>query len=92
MGSNAGTPVVAITITVIGELSEATFANPLLAAYSVVHGANEAKRKVFGNAGVVCEKIRSAVTPSSSVEAMINNAKTRKNVSHFSLFITKPPF
>jgi hypothetical protein len=48
MGSNAGTPVVAMTITVIGELSEATFENPLLTAYSVVPGANEAKRKAFG--------------------------------------------
>jgi len=88
MGSNAGTPVVAMTITVIGELSEATFANPLLTAWSVVPGANEAKRKVFGNVGVVCEKTRSAVTPRSSIEAMITSAQPKYNVSHFPLFIT----
>jgi hypothetical protein len=48
VGTQEEVPAVGMTITVMGERSETTFANPLPTALNVVPAEWVAKRKVFG--------------------------------------------
>jgi hypothetical protein len=77
-----------MTVTVIGELSDATFARPLMRIYSTEPSLRDAKRTILGYFFSVWAETGPDEIPTSSRETMINTEQTINTFCHLSLFMT----
>jgi hypothetical protein len=81
-------PSVGMTVTVMGELSDATLQRPLMRIYSTEPSLRDAKRTIVGYFFSDCAETVPADIPMSNREAMINTEQTRNTFRHLSLFMT----